>query len=72
MTTQPDSTTDFFNTLSLNYEASTGGMTRELARHLVDLVPAPTAESSILDNACGNGVVAQELLLKYPDVPLHM
>ncbi len=47
-------------------------MTRELARHIIDLIPAPDEKSSILDNACGNGVVAQELLIKYPNTSVNI
>lgn len=63
---------EHFSTLAATYEATTGGCTRELARHLVTLLPPVTPSSKILDNACGNGIVAQELLYKNPTVPLDI
>ncbi|OAL54523.1 S-adenosyl-L-methionine-dependent methyltransferase [Pyrenochaeta sp. DS3sAY3a] len=63
---------EHFSTLAANYEATTGGCTRELARHLVDILPPVTPDSKILDNACGNGIVAQELLYKNPSTTLDI
>ncbi|KAG9194768.1 hypothetical protein G6011_04803 [Alternaria panax] len=61
-----------FDTLESTYEASTGGCTRETAIHLIDILPAVDSDSIVLDNACGNGIVAQEILFKYPNTPLKM
>lgn len=55
---------DSFAIGAARYEESIGGATRELARHLVDISPPFDASSHVLDNACGNGIVAQEVLLK--------
>ena len=63
---------ELFGDLAAKYEASTGGCTREIATHLIDILPRVDADSVVLDNACGNGIVAQELLFKYPDTPLNM
>ncbi|KAL1798613.1 hypothetical protein ACET3X_002650 [Alternaria dauci] len=61
-----------FDTLASNYEASTGGCTRETAMHLVDILPPVDSDSVVLDNACGNGIAAQEVLFKYPDTPIKI
>ncbi|KAF3044903.1 hypothetical protein E8E11_002714 [Didymella keratinophila] len=45
-----------------NYENSTGGCTRDLARHIINLA-GPIAPGSVIhDNACGPGIVAQEIV----------
>jgi ubiquinone/menaquinone biosynthesis C-methylase UbiE len=54
---------EVFNMAAAQYEAITAGSTRELARHLLNISPPIDATSVVLDNACGTGVVAQELLL---------
>ncbi|KAF2627198.1 S-adenosyl-L-methionine-dependent methyltransferase [Macroventuria anomochaeta] len=46
------------------YEASTGGCTRDLARHILTLCPSITSGSVIHDNACGTGIVAQEIVAR--------
>jgi ubiquinone/menaquinone biosynthesis C-methylase UbiE len=61
-----------FDTLAATYEASTGGCTREIGTHLITLLPPVDSNSSVLDNACGNGIIAQEILFKYPSVPLSI
>jgi ubiquinone/menaquinone biosynthesis C-methylase UbiE len=63
---------ELFDTLAASYEASTGGCTREIATHLITLLPPIHSNSSIHDNACGNGIVAQEILFTYPDTPLSI
>ena len=63
---------EMFDTLASSYEASTGGCTRETAMHLVDILPPIDSDSMVLDNACGNGIVAQEVLFKYPDTPIKI
>ncbi|KAI8665600.1 hypothetical protein LRP88_03894 [Fusarium phalaenopsidis] len=56
-----------FDSAAAQYEASTGGCTRELARLLLDI---PQLESIyqpstiVLDNACGTGIVAEEIILR--------
>ncbi|KAI8664531.1 Methyltransf-25 domain-containing protein [Fusarium keratoplasticum] len=58
---------DHFDSAAAQYEASTGGCTRELARSLLDI---PQLESIyhpsaiLLDNACGTGIVAEEIILR--------
>jgi ubiquinone/menaquinone biosynthesis C-methylase UbiE len=66
------SVTSMFDDLAATYETSTGGGTRDVARQLIDMLPPVGVNSSILDNACGNGIVAQELFSRYPDTPLSM
>ena len=61
-----------FDTLASTYEASTGGCTREVAIYLVDILPPIDSDSVVLDNACGTGIVAQEILFKHPDTPLKI
>ncbi|CAO2654945.1 Nn.00g116780.m01.CDS01 [Neocucurbitaria sp. VM-36] len=72
MSDQPATALEHFDTLSANYEASTGGCTRELARYLISIAPSFTPDSKDLDNACGNGIIAQEILLSNPNVPLNI
>ncbi|CAG9997118.1 unnamed protein product [Clonostachys byssicola] len=64
---------EHFESLAASYEASTGGATRMVAVHLVSLVTPSLGDSSavILDNACGSGVVADEILKKYPATTIH-
>jgi ubiquinone/menaquinone biosynthesis C-methylase UbiE len=50
------------------YELHTGGSTRDIARHILELCPSFDSDSIVLDNACGNGIVAQELLSKVQSV----
>ncbi|KAF1838123.1 S-adenosyl-L-methionine-dependent methyltransferase [Decorospora gaudefroyi] len=61
-----------FTMLASSYEVSSGGSTRELATQVIPLLSSVDATSNIHDNACGNGIVAQEILYKYPDVPLKI
>ncbi|KAJ4368353.1 hypothetical protein N0V83_006709 [Neocucurbitaria cava] len=72
MSDQPKAALEYFDTLSTTYEASTGGCTRELGRYLISIAPPFTADSKVLDNACGNGIIAQEILIKNPNVPLSI
>ena len=53
-----------FDNAAAAYEASTGGCTRDLARHMLALAPPISSGSVIHDNACGTGVVAQEILTR--------
>jgi ubiquinone/menaquinone biosynthesis C-methylase UbiE len=49
-------------THAANYEVSTGGCTRDLARHIITLAGPIISGSVIHDNACGPGIVAQEIV----------
>ncbi|KAH7395245.1 S-adenosyl-L-methionine-dependent methyltransferase [Phaeosphaeria sp. MPI-PUGE-AT-0046c] len=51
------------NMAAEKYDAMTSGSTRELARHMIEISPIIDRDSVILDNACGTGIVAQEVLL---------
>ncbi|KAJ3540357.1 hypothetical protein NM208_g5106 [Fusarium decemcellulare] len=56
-----------FDSAAAQYEASTGGCTRELARLLLDLPQLEDIykpESILLDNACGTGIVSEEVILR--------
>jgi ubiquinone/menaquinone biosynthesis C-methylase UbiE len=55
---------DHFNQNAASYEAGTGGCTRGLAHHILDLLSNVDNSSVILDNACGTGIVAANLLLR--------
>ncbi|KAF2866412.1 S-adenosyl-L-methionine-dependent methyltransferase [Massariosphaeria phaeospora] len=63
MSAQRPTALQHFNGLAAHYEASTGGCTRDVARLALEFSPEFTGSSSVLDNACGNGIVAQEILL---------
>ncbi|KAK2612693.1 hypothetical protein QQS21_001310 [Conoideocrella luteorostrata] len=65
--TEPFSAAEHFSAYAAKYEANTGGCTRELARHVLDLsqlqpMLADSANVVILDNACGNGIVSEEII----------
>ncbi|KAH7088846.1 S-adenosyl-L-methionine-dependent methyltransferase [Paraphoma chrysanthemicola] len=64
MSTTSISVSDHFNAVAAKYEASTGGCTRELAKYLVDILPPFDEATQVLDNACGPGVLAQEIVIK--------
>ncbi|KAI8716897.1 AAA domain-containing protein [Fusarium sp. LHS14.1] len=56
-----------FDSTAAQYEASTGGCTRELAQLLLDVPQLQSIYQSgatVLDNACGTGIVAQEIILR--------
>jgi ubiquinone/menaquinone biosynthesis C-methylase UbiE len=56
---------EHFNKSAANYEAITGGGTRELAQHAISLITGLkplTSESRVLDNACGTGIVTDVIL----------
>jgi ubiquinone/menaquinone biosynthesis C-methylase UbiE len=55
---------EIFNMAAAKYEALSAGSTRELARYMMDSSQPIDAKSTVLDNACGTGVVAQEVLLR--------
>ncbi|KAL4940272.1 hypothetical protein BDV06DRAFT_196956, partial [Aspergillus oleicola] len=54
-----------FDKASDVYERLTGGCTRELAAFLLTLEPKPSSSSIILDNACGTGILASEVLRQF-------
>jgi ubiquinone/menaquinone biosynthesis C-methylase UbiE len=64
MANPPKEALAHFNANASRYESSTGSCTRELARYLIDISPPLETTSHILDNACGPGIVAQEILYK--------
>ncbi|KAK2926396.1 Methyltransferase domain 25 [Fusarium oxysporum f. sp. vasinfectum] len=56
-----------FNFAAEQYEKFTGGCTRELARFLLDLPQLQSlydASSVVIDNACGTGVVTEEIITR--------
>ncbi|KAL2851895.1 S-adenosyl-L-methionine-dependent methyltransferase [Aspergillus pseudoustus] len=56
-----------FDKASDVYERMTGGCTREVANILLTLDPKVDSLSVILDNACGPGIVTEEILERFPD-----
>jgi len=57
--------TEFFDKTADDYDAITGGYSRELGQHVVDLIAGLkplTPESRVLDNACGTGIVTDIIL----------
>ncbi|KAF2258861.1 S-adenosyl-L-methionine-dependent methyltransferase [Lojkania enalia] len=69
-----------FNASAASYEKMTGGCTRELACLVLDLpelAQVAFAESVVLDNACGPGIVSEEIVhryrkgIKYSASPTH-
>ncbi|KAK3295546.1 S-adenosyl-L-methionine-dependent methyltransferase [Chaetomium fimeti] len=66
---QPKTAVEHFNASAESYEKYTGGCTRELALALLnlpELADAGAPGSVVLDNACGTGIVTEELLLRQP------
>ncbi|RVX67147.1 hypothetical protein B0A52_08581 [Exophiala mesophila] len=58
---------EHFANIASVYEKGTGGATRQIATHLVQLASPISGDAKILDNACGTGVVIDELLATVPD-----
>ena len=58
----PASAADTFNALAAKYEKNTGGATRVVAKHLINLASPIPPHAKILDNPCGTGIVVDELL----------
>ncbi|KAL4995745.1 S-adenosyl-L-methionine-dependent methyltransferase [Aspergillus recurvatus] len=56
-----------FDKTSEIYERMTGGCTREVAKFLLTLEPKVDTSSVILDNACGTGIVTEEILNQFPE-----
>lgn len=56
-----------FQNVAASYEKNAGGSTRAVAKHLVSLASPITTNSKILDNACGTGIVIDELLASITD-----
>lgn len=59
---------NLFSDLASKYEVTSGGCTRQLATHLLSLLPPVSSTSHIHDNACGPGILAQELLFQNPSL----
>jgi ubiquinone/menaquinone biosynthesis C-methylase UbiE len=53
---------DHFDKMSSSYEQLIGLATGDIARHAVSLIPPPTSNSVIHDNACGTGLATEALL----------
>ncbi|EUC33802.1 hypothetical protein COCCADRAFT_25976 [Bipolaris zeicola 26-R-13] len=68
MTSSKPSMDTLYSDFASKYETSSGGCTRQLATHLVSLLPPLSNNSHIHDNACGPGILAQELLLQNPSL----
>ncbi|KAL4866959.1 hypothetical protein BDV12DRAFT_172123 [Aspergillus spectabilis] len=51
-----------FDKASDIYERMTGGCTREVAKYILTLDPKVDSSSIILDNACGTGIITEEIL----------
>ncbi|KAI9374607.1 S-adenosyl-L-methionine-dependent methyltransferase [Aspergillus egyptiacus] len=64
---QPGTAGAAFDKSSDVYERMTGGCTREVAKFLLTLSPQVDSSSVILDNACGTGIVVEEILSQFPD-----
>ncbi|KAH6850112.1 S-adenosyl-L-methionine-dependent methyltransferase [Chaetomium sp. MPI-CAGE-AT-0009] len=65
---QPKTAVEHFNASAESYEKYTGGCTRELAIALLNLpqlADAGTPGTIILDNACGTGIVTEELIRRH-------
>jgi ubiquinone/menaquinone biosynthesis C-methylase UbiE len=56
-----------FDKIAAEYESSTGNTTRVVAAHVAELLSPIAANSSILDNASGTGIMVERLLAANPD-----
>ncbi|KAL3482815.1 S-adenosyl-L-methionine-dependent methyltransferase [Aspergillus germanicus] len=66
-TPAPGTAAAAFDKASEVYERMTGGCTREVAKFLLSLDPKVDSSSVILDNACGTGLVTEEILQQFSD-----
>ncbi|KAL6237716.1 hypothetical protein BDW75DRAFT_248722 [Aspergillus navahoensis] len=66
-TPAPGTAAAAFDKASDVYERMTGGCTREIARFLLTLEPRVDTSSVVLDNACGTGMITEEILELYPN-----
>jgi ubiquinone/menaquinone biosynthesis C-methylase UbiE len=57
---------EHFDKVSASYERVTGGCTREVAQFLLTLPPTVDTSSVVLDNACGTGIITEEILERFP------
>jgi len=64
---QASNTQEHFNNVAANYERSTGGATRTVAKHVASLISPIASHSKILDNASGTGIVIEEILHSIKD-----
>jgi ubiquinone/menaquinone biosynthesis C-methylase UbiE len=53
---------DHFNKISSSYKLVIGRPTRDIAHYVLNLPSAPSFGSVVLDNACGPGVVTEEIM----------
>ncbi|KLP07947.1 uncharacterized protein Y057_12883 [Fusarium fujikuroi] len=66
--------TEQLNKTAEKHEATTGGVTRELANHTISSIAALkplTSDSKILDNACGTGIVTVIILKSGINPEIH-
>ena len=57
--------------LGSNYERLTGNCTRIVAEEIARTISPPiTTSSFVLDNACGPGIVTEQIKLLYPDAKI--
>jgi ubiquinone/menaquinone biosynthesis C-methylase UbiE len=66
-TPAPGTAAAAFDKASEVYGRMTGGCTREVAKFLLTLDPKVDSSSVILDNACGTGLVTEEMLAQFSD-----
>jgi ubiquinone/menaquinone biosynthesis C-methylase UbiE len=66
-TPAPGTAAAAFDKASEVYERMTGGCTREVAKFLLTLDPKVDSSSVILDNACGTGLVTEEIIQQFSD-----
>ncbi|KAL3441532.1 S-adenosyl-L-methionine-dependent methyltransferase [Aspergillus insuetus] len=66
-TPAPGTAAAAFDKASEVYERMTGGCTREIAKFILTLDPKIKSLSVILDNACGTGIITEEILGQFSD-----
>ncbi|KFY08631.1 hypothetical protein V492_06065 [Pseudogymnoascus sp. VKM F-4246] len=64
----PTTPFEHFEKIAVRYETTMGGLSRELARHIIRSPAAASigTDSVVLDNACGPAIIAEEILFALP------
>ena len=57
--------------MAATYDLFAGTCIRFINAYSVTLIPPPNPDTRVLDNACGTGLLTDELLKRYPDVHVN-
>ncbi|KAL0486697.1 methyltransferase [Acrasis kona] len=62
---------DNFTAISRTYNQVTGGATRDVGKFILSIAPKIDKSSHILDNACGTGIVSEEIRSIHKEAPIQ-